>query len=186
MANDFKWRPGRASGSSVESVVRVSHTALTEPERLVDDALRDQQMPHAQYESIRRAVVMGHERLRVPQVAPVDQQMVETYKQGNVDALSTRAMGDLVRQGIVTKDVTVYRAGGVSSTEVQEFTLREDLALAQARLQRKGIVAVTLKAGSRALFVAGVTTEGLADVSVLVPPEYQVERSPYKTAARAL
>lgn len=96
--------------------------------------------------------------------------MVYDWKTGNSNLLDKPEFIAAVEKGVVEKDVTVYRAGGLSSTKALEFTTRESWAKDTAEAQDRSVITIHLKKGDRALFVPLATRHHIVEVGVLLPP----------------
>lgn len=99
-----------------------------------------------------------------------EDRMVYDWKTGNSNLLDKPEFIAAVEKGVVEKDVTVYRAGGLSSTKALEFTTRESWAKDTAEAQDRSVITIHLKKGDRALFVPLATRHHIVEVGVLLPP----------------
>lgn len=112
-----------------------------------------------------------------PRLSDEEKQKIYEWKTGNSTLLKDPEFISIVEKGIVTKDITVYRAGSTSSEKALEFTTREGWARDTAEAQDRPLIAIHLKAGDKALFVPYVTSHHLAEVGVMLPPSTMELRS---------
>lgn len=99
-----------------------------------------------------------------------EDKMVYEWKTGNSNLLDKPDFIAAVEKGVVEKDITIYRAGNLSSTKALEFTTREGWARDTAEAQDRSVIVIHLKKGDRALFVPLATKHHIVEVGVLLPP----------------
>lgn len=121
-------------------------------------------------QKVAAAVAIGRASFSNPDLSAADKALVHDWKTGNSNVLSTSEFKALVTRGVVTQDVTVYRAGSTSDSKVLEYSLRPDWVKNTAEASDRQVVALHLKVGDHALFVPYATEHHLVEVGVLVPP----------------